>query len=61
MQNIPADIITMFVHLVLWSVVIAAIELGYFSWLRFRPNKNLTLEASQLDNDVESEVERIKT
>jgi len=38
MNNIPADVIAMFVHLVLWSIVISAIELGYFSWIRFRPN-----------------------
>ena len=59
MENISSDIIAMFIHLVLWSVVIAAIELGYFSWVRFRPNKKLDLQANELDDDVVNEMKRV--
>ena len=40
------------VHLVLWSTVLILIEKGFFSWIRFRPNKEISQEAVQVDEDV---------
>jgi hypothetical protein len=40
--NITADIVSMFIHLVFWSFVLAMIETGYFSWCRLRPNLKLS-------------------
>ena len=57
--NITADIVSMFIHLVFWSIVIAMIETGLFSWCRLRPNLKLNAENQQLDDDVVEEAERV--
>lgn len=57
--NITADIVSMFIHLVFWSIVIAMIETGFFQWCRLRPNLKLNAENQQLDDDVVKEAERV--
>jgi len=50
--NITADVISMFIHLIFWSIVIAMIETGFFQWCRLRPNQKLNAENQQIDDDV---------
>lgn len=36
--NNTADVVVMFIHLFIWSVILSFVENGYFAWFRFRPN-----------------------
>lgn len=53
------DICLPFVHLLFYSFLLMIIELGFFGWIRFRPNKAISREARELDSDVVKEAERV--
>lgn len=59
LTNNTMNIFASGVHLVLWSTVLILIEKGFFSWIRFRPNKEISQEAVQVDEDVQQEADRI--
>lgn len=50
--NILGDVIAPFIHLVGWSFLLMMIEKNCFKWMIIGPNKRLTAEAVQLDDDV---------
>jgi len=52
MTNILGDIIIPFFHIVCWSILLIVIEKNYFKWMIIGPNKRLTAEAIELDDDV---------
>jgi len=52
MTNILGDIIIPFFHIVCWSILLIMIEKNYFKWMIIGPNKRLTAEAIELDDDV---------
>jgi len=47
--NNTGDVIVMFMHLIVWSVIISLIENKYFSWFRFRPNVKFDSKSLILD------------
>ena len=58
--NILGDVTIPFVHLVVWAFVLMMIEKNWFRWMIIVPNKKLSAEAIELDNDVLKEAERVK-
>jgi hypothetical protein len=50
--NILGDIIIPFIHIICWSILLIMIEKNYFKWMIIGPNKRLTAEAIELDDDV---------
>ena len=53
------DVIMMFVHLAVWSILILLIELGLFRFFRVNPNVKVLDEARNLDADVQAEETRL--
>lgn len=46
------DVIAPFVHMVVWTTLLILIEKNYFRWLIVSPNKRISTEAIELDDDV---------
>jgi hypothetical protein len=40
------------VHLAFWGFLLMLVEKGVFGWIRRRPNREISDEAKQLDEDV---------
>jgi hypothetical protein len=59
-SNILGDVIVPFVHLFFWAFMLMLIEKNCFKWMIRGPNKRLSIEAVQLDDDVKKEAERVK-
>jgi hypothetical protein len=59
MSNLTMDVIMMFVHLAVWSILILLIELGLFRFFRVNPNVKVLDEARNLDADVQAEETRL--
>jgi hypothetical protein len=51
-SNNLSDVLVQPLHLVFWGTLLVLIEKGFFRWLRMRPNKKISDEAKQLDDDV---------
>lgn len=50
--NILGDVIAPFIHLAVWAILLMMIEKNCFKWMVRGPNKRLTTEAIELDEDV---------
>jgi len=59
MSNLTMDVIMMFVHMAVWSILILLIEVGLFRIFRINPNVKVLDEARNLDADVQAEETRL--
>ena len=59
MSNLTMDVIMMFVHMAVWSILILLIEVGLFRFFRVNPNVKVLDEARNLDADVQAEETRL--
>lgn len=59
MSNLTMDVIMMFVHMAVWSILILLIEVGLFRIFRTNPNVKVLDEARNLDPDVQAEETRL--